>query len=380
MPHPLTRRLTVLRMDRGRLLIDTNGYHKDVIRRLRSVPGRRWDPGRSGWIIPLTPQSEEALRAHFPGIRIPRGSDDEREPWRRGSGGVQDPLREMEREMVLAGMARPTRKVYLGHLRRFLERTDADVADLTADHVRRYLTREVEERGISRSSHSQILSAVRFFFRHVLDGVERIERIPRPKRTQQLPTVLSRDEVRRVVGVIRHPTHRAMVMLLYASGVRVSELVRLRPEDLDRDRGLLRVKGGKGGKDRYTLLSDRAMEAVDRHLGRWEFEDRTLRWVFPGGRPESHVNPRTVQKVVARAGRRAGLEKRVTPHVLRHSFATHLLESGTDLRFIQQLLGHASSRTTEIYTHVSSRDLARIQNPLDQAMGGGEGKDAHASS
>jgi integrase/recombinase XerD len=493
-PHPQTGRLTVLQMERGRLLLKPNGYDEELIDLMRSVPGRRWDPKHRGWTVPLTPQSEEALRSQFPGIRIPAGSAGpagskgfpgsagspgsggarrvrprtdpdssgscrfqpvrseppdpqlvrpqpvrrsrsqvkparpessrptpsrpkpsepevarpepprlevaRREPFQRNavrsepfqpdvvraepsrsesnsssSGGARlgamarEALSDMEREMVLVGMARPTRKVYLGHMRRLLERTQTDVAELSAEHVRHYLAHEVEVRGISRSSHSQILSAVRFFFRHVLDGAEPVEKIPRPKRRQQLPTVLSREEARRVVESLRNPTHRAMVMLLYSSGVRVKELVRLRPDDLDRDRGLLRVREGKGGKDRYTLLSERAAEAVKRHLSRWEFQDRGLRWVFPGGRPDGHVNPRTVQKVVARAGRRAGLEKKVTPHVLRHSFATHLMEAGTDLRFIQQLLGHASSRTTEIYTHVSRRDLARIQSPLDQALG-----------
>jgi integrase/recombinase XerD len=393
MAEDLTRRLTLIRKDQGHLLVHTGGYHEEIVHRIRQVPGREWDPRREVWIVPVTSRSLAALQRHFPGVRVPSGageveggpdgrskeasaasrSSPESSGDPQGEKEPQDPealLAALRRELILAGFTPATRKVYLGHVRRFLGRTGADPGNLSPEGVRRYLAEEAGERGVSRSSHGQILSAIRFLFRKVLGRNEAIEKIPHPKRIRQLPTVLSRAEARAVIDALRNPTHRAMIMLLYASGVRVGELVRLRPGDVDRDRGLLRVRGGKGGKDRYTLLSPMAVEAVDRHLSRWELRDRKLPWLFPGARPESHVNPRSVQKVVARAGRKAGLEKRVTPHVLRHSFATHLLENGTDLRYIQQLLGHASSRTTEVYTHVSRRDLARIQSPLEVTMGG----------
>ncbi len=137
--------------------------------------------------------------------------------------------------------------------------------------------------------------------------------------------------------------------------------MRLRPEDLDLSRGLLRVRRGKGGKDRYTLLSQRGVEAVRIYCEGFRPEG----WLFPGARPGRHCTTRSVQRIVEECARRAGLEKKVTPHTLRHSFATHLLESGTDLRYIQELLGHKSSRTTEIYTHVANTTLARIRSPLD---------------
>jgi integrase/recombinase XerD len=268
--------------------------------------------------------------------------------------------------MVLAGYSPRTRKVYLGHVRRFLRWAEVPPAELGHEDVKEYLLYQAEERGVSRSTHGQILSSVRLLFKKVFERVDSpVERIPRPKRRRKLPHVLSREEARRIVSAHRNPTHRAIVALLYSSGVRVSELVRLRPTDLDRDRGLIHVRAGKGGKDRVTLLSDRAAEAVDRHRARWEIRSRPQRWLFPSPDPEHHLTDRTVQKIVRAAARRAGIQKRVTPHVLRHSFATHLLESGVDLRYIQQLLGHASSRTTEIYTHVSQRDLSRIRSPLD---------------
>jgi site-specific recombinase XerD len=174
---------------------------------------------------------------------------------------------------------------------------------------------------------------------------------------------LSRAQVRRLVNQIRHPKHRAIVLLLYSAGLRVGEVVRLKKEDLDTDRGLLRVRQGKGSKDRYTLLSTRALEAVRIYQAAYPSEER---WLFPGERRGRHYGSRSVQRIVREAARKAGLGEHVTPHVLRHSFATHLLEAGTDLRYIQELLGHKSSRTTEIYTHVSSTRLAAIRSPLDE--------------
>jgi site-specific recombinase XerD len=151
---------------------------------------------------------------------------------------------------------------------------------------------------------------------------------------------------------------------VYSSGLRVSEVVRLRYEDLDRDRGLIHVHGGKGRKDRMTLLADAAMAAVERYLD----GKRPGSWLFPGNQPSRHLSARTVQKVVESARARAKIDKKFSVHALRHSFATHLLEAGTDLRFIQELLGHENPRTTQLYTHVSTRTLGQIRSPLDALM------------
>lgn len=184
---------------------------------------------------------------------------------------------------------------------------------------------------------------------------------PHPRKQRQLPSVLAPSEVKALLSSLRNLKHRALVMLAYSAGLRVSELVRLRPGDLDRARRLLHVRGGKGRKDRYTLLSPVAAEAVGLYVDAY----RPAGWLFPGTQAGHHLSTRSVQKLLARAARQTGISKRLTPHTLRHSFATHLLEAGTDLRYIQELLGHASSRTTDSYTHVTSRDLARIRSPLD---------------
>ncbi len=269
--------------------------------------------------------------------------------------------------MILRGLSPRTRKVYRGQVRRFARATGLEPGEISADQVAEYLRVISEERGVSRSYHSQALSAIRYLFVHVLGRPMVMEKIPRPKRSRRLPFVLSRGELARMLDVCRSPQEKALVMMLYSTGVRVGELVRMRRADVDRDRRMVRVRQGKGAKDRYTLLSDRAADALDHHL---EYRRQAHGdWLFPGGKVGRPLTTRSIQKTLSRIGRRAGIEKKVTPHVLRHSFATHLLEAGTDIRYIQELLGHASTRTTEIYTHVSGKDLARIRNPLDSLPG-----------
>ena len=268
-------------------------------------------------------------------------------------------LERFDEEMRLRGYAARTRRVYLGHARRFL-RDRGSGAEL-ADDLRAHVLAKLRGGGISRSYHSQLISALRLFCSTVLG--RDIDELPleRPRREHRLPTVLSWDELQRFLAEVRNPKHMAILAVAYSAGLRVGEVVRLRPEDLDRDRGLIRVRGGKGRKDRHTLLSDTALALVDAYL-----EGASPgSWLFPGSRPGRPLSPRSVQKVTAAARRRAGITKPLTPHVLRHSFATHLLETGTDVRLIQELLGHASVRTTEIYTHVSNRQLGRIRSPLD---------------
>ena len=193
-----------------------------------------------------------------------------------------------------------------------------------------------------------------------------MEDIPlcRPRRERRLPVVLSREELHRFLGAVGNPKHVALLAVAYSAGLRVSEVVRLRLEDLDRDRGLVRIRAGKGKKDRLTLLSQTALTLVDTYLAG---VDPGV-WLFAGARVGRHLSTRSVQKITAAARARAGITKPVTPHVLRHSFATHLHEAGTDVRLIQELLGHASVRTTEIYTHVSRRQLQSIRSPLDEPL------------
>ncbi|MFQ5891053.1 MAG: tyrosine-type recombinase/integrase [Gemmatimonadota bacterium] len=173
--------------------------------------------------------------------------------------------------------------------------------------------------------------------------------------------MLSRREVVSLFQAVENPKHRAVLMLTYSAGLRVGEVVRLKVADIDPDRGLIHVRQSKGRKDRYVMLSEVALVALRAYAVTCRLTD----WLFPGGRPGRHLHERSVQRVVREAARKAGIQKHVTTHTLRHTFATHLLEQGTDLRYIQELLGHASSKTTEIYTQVTRRSLSAIRSPLD---------------
>ena len=335
-------------------------YDADRVAFVKTITGRRWHPERRVWTVPRTDTVIDQLAAAFgPDIRLDPTLFGAREIDEETT--AEELLNLARRELVLRGYSLATRKSYLQHLRHFLEAAGSDLRAIGRETVRAYLHERVTRDGISRAYHSQAVSALHFLFRYVLRRPRELEDLPRPKKDQALPTVLSRDEVERLLAAVHNPKHRALLMLIYSGGLRVGEVVRLRPEDLDAQRGLIHVRGGKGRKDRYTLLSDRAYREVTRYC---EY-GRSGPWLFPGTRTDRHITTRTVQHIVESARRRAGIAKRVTVHTLRHSFATHLLEAGTDLRYIQELLGHASTRTTQIYTHVSTRELGRIRSPLD---------------
>lgn len=155
--------------------------------------------------------------------------------------------------------------------------------------------------------------------------------------------------------------HRAILMLIYSAGLRVGEVVKLKLEDIDSNRRLIHIKGGKGRKDRFTILSEVALKILKKYYSQY----KPRKWLFSGAKPSKHISVRTVQAIFEQAKEKAGIKKEVSVHSLRHSFATHLLESGVDLRYIQELLGHKSSKTTEIYTHVTNKDLRNIKSPLD---------------
>ena len=285
----------------------------------------------------------------------------------------------MDEEMVLRGFTRDTRRVYLAHVRRFYQGAEWEDGGWGAgggadpvvgnDQVRRWLL-YLMRTGRSHSYTNQALSALRFLHRTVLRAPEPVSGIPRAKKKKALPKVLSEAEIKRFLAALKTPKHRAVAFVLYSTGLRVSEAARLKVMDIDSDRGQIHVRQGKGRKDRYVMLSPVVL-GVLREYARVE---RPHDWLFPAGhRRDRHITTRTIQREVTRAAARGGIEKRVTPHMLRHSFATHLLEAGTDLRYIQELLGHAKISTTVMYTHVARREARRITSPIDRLFEGEEG-------
>ena len=204
------------------------------------------------------------------------------------------------------------------------------------------------------------MNALNFYYGKILKRKFMYE-IKRPRKDKKLPVVLSGGEVSKILSAVSNIKHKAILMIIYSAGLRVSEVVKLKVEDIDDERKLIRVKGAKGRKDRYTILSDKALETSEIYLK----SHKPKKWLFTGAKKTGHLNIRSVQKIFDNAVKSAGIRKDVSVHCLRHSFATHLLESGVDLRYIQELLGHKSSKTTEIYTHVSNKNLGKIKSPLD---------------
>ncbi len=270
----------------------------------------------------------------------------------------QDPMARLRQEMRLRKFSQKTIKSYLLYIEACLRFVRKSPREVDGADVRNYLD-NLATTGKSASTLNTAYSALQFYFGKILCRKFFVH-IPRAKKPHTLPEVLSKEEVRRMIDCVENQKHKCMIQILYGTGVRVGELVRLRMRDIDFDRNCIRVVQGKGAKDRMALLPKSIRELLEKQRSVKQPLD-FLFTSYNGGR----LTEATVQKVVRSAAQLAKIQKEVTPHTLRHSFATHLLESGTDIRYIQELLGHAKLATTQIYTRVSSQSLGAIKSPLD---------------
>lgn len=272
------------------------------------------------------------------------------------------PLRQkMIEDMRVRNYSPRTIKNYVGAVAAFARYFRKSPEELGPEHVRGYQLYMIDEKHYSWSHFNNAVCAIRFFYRVTLEKDWMIKHLPYGKRPKTLPVVLSREEVLRLFEAIPQLHYRIMLMTAYSAGLRVSEVARLRVGDIDRERMLIRVRQGKGKKDRYVPLSPTLLEVLG---GCAKLAEPTA-WLFPGYRAGHYISPRTVERACTKAASAAGLPKRIAMHTLRHSFATHLLEAGIDLRTIQMLLGHKRLETTSIYTHVTETRLRSVTSPLD---------------
>jgi site-specific recombinase XerD len=268
----------------------------------------------------------------------------------------------MIEEMQLRNFALETQRNYVHHifgLARFY-RTSPDQLDV--EEIREYQLDLINVRRHSVEAVNQFVSAAKFFYNVVAETPLPEGALTRGSVPHKLPVVLSPEEVKQFFANLLYLPYRAALMTAYGTGMRVSEVIRLKVSDIDSQRMLIRVEQGKGKKDRYVMLSPRLLEV----LRTWFRAERPKDWLFPGWRIGQHMRPAALELACREAGKRAGLNKRITVHTLRHSFATHLLENGTDIRVIQMLLGHSRIDTTARYTHVSSQLIRQTQSPLDR--------------
>ncbi|WP_339704472.1 tyrosine-type recombinase/integrase [Algoriphagus aquimarinus] len=241
-----------------------------------------------------------------------------------------------------------------------------DLDSLSEHHVVEFSRFLVTERKVSTSYQNSAINAIKFYFEKVLGGRRKLYFVERPRKEKALPVVSSEEEILQLLKSVENIKHRAILSTIYSSGLRICELINLKIKDIDSERMQIRVEQAKGKKDRYTILSKKLLVLLRSYFK----VDKPHHWLFEGAK-STKENPvqysiRSIQSILKVALGKTGIKKHVTVHTLRHSFATHLLENGTDLRYIQNLLGHESSKTTEIYTHVTTKGFNQIISPLDK--------------
>ncbi|MDX1629448.1 MAG: tyrosine-type recombinase/integrase, partial [Fulvivirga sp.] len=259
----------------------------------------------------------------------------------------------IDRELVVNRYSESTRRTYMAMFREFLKYNyPKPLHHINRDDILDFQKYLVDERKVSRSYQNQSINAIKFFMEKVLGLERQVFNIKRPKKANRLPIVLSKEEVSRMLSTISNIKHKAILTTIYASGLRISELINLKIQDIDSDNRRIWVRNAKGAKDRATLLSPNQLELLRTYYKKY----RPKNYLFEGPKNAKYTAS-SIRKIFKRALRNAHIEKYATVHSLRHSFATHLLENGVNLRLIQVLLGHNSTKTTEIYTHVCNQNL-----------------------
>ncbi|HRN91636.1 MAG TPA: site-specific integrase [Ferruginibacter sp.] len=271
-------------------------------------------------------------------------------------------IRLMRDLLIMKGYSANTRKTYCNEFHQFLRLLGStSVNSLEKHHILSYLLWLIEKNNYSEQHVHSAVNAIKFYYEKVMKRGKEFYDLPRPRKPYKLPDILSQDEVMRIINSIDNLKHRMIIMTCYSAGLRVSEVVNLKVHDIDSNRMTIHIRGAKGKKDRMVVLSVKLLDGLRRYASFYRPGD----YLFEGlnGGPYS---ARSVQKILHEAKKAAGIHKRGSIHSLRHSYATHLLESGTDIRYIQDLLGHNSIKTTMRYTHVSLRDIRNIESPLDK--------------
>ncbi len=389
-------RITILALD-GKSLSVGIPYDERLLPVVRSLPGRRWNAARKAWLLPGTPETAEALLRGLYGTGLFNRETD------KPPCAATSLLDEYERSLAARHYSPRTRRVYRAWVERFLAGIgSADPCGWTEADINRFLTRLAAQERVSSSSQNQALAALLFLFRTVLNRtVQDLGNVIRARKPKRLPVVMTRSEARAVLERLTGD-RRLAAFLLYGSGLRLNECLGLRVQDIDFEGNKILVRNGKGAKDRITMLPGSIQPDLRKHLARvrsihegdlaagWgqaplpgaldrkypnASKDWKWQWVFPqerrwvnretGREGRHHMDDSLLQRAVKAAARAAGLSKRVSCHTFRHSFATHLIESGYDIRTVQELLGHSDVKTTMIYTHVLNNGPLGVKSPVD---------------
>jgi site-specific recombinase XerD len=269
---------------------------------------------------------------------------------------------QMQADLQLKGITPRTQKDYLREVSNLAKYFDKSPEELGEKEIKEYLVHLLKDRKISGGTYKYYVSGIKFLYRTTLKREGVVDAIQYPKSRRKLPVVLDLSEVEALLSVTENLKHKAILMITYSSGLRISEAARLKITDIDSKRMMVRVQQGKGGKDRYSILSQTALECLRQYWRKY----RPKEWLFEGNKG-GHISISSIHQIFHAAKKRAGITKPASVHTLRHSFATHLVEAGTNLHHIQLLLGHRSPNTTTGYLHVSRLNLAQVTSPLDKA-------------
>ncbi len=329
---------------------------------VRKISFTRYSRTLRGWHTTWREGITQEIRKAFAGIAQVRevasaelGKIDDLCP----SRGVRLPD-EYKDLLIRRRYSKATVRNYCSQFEMFLQFCGRDATDLRDGDVNAYLHFLIAKKKVSASAQNIAINAIKFYFEHVRQEEKKLYHYDRPMKESKLPVVLSEEEVSMLFESCENLKHKTMLQLIYSAGLRRSEMLALRVNDIDRERKMIIIRQGKGKKDRVTLLSQKLLPLLDRYLE--EYTPAT--WLFESG-DKGQYSESSIQQVFHKTLKKSGIRKDVTLHSLRHSFATHLLERGTDLRYIQVLLGHNSSRTTERYTHVTRKGFGNIRSPLD---------------
>lgn len=347
-------------------------YQVEINKKIKAIPGARWSQTKKQWHFNVNKQVVELLNKELSGLAklntsllkeqlIERKKEKEAEQFKGLIKETTKAILKFRNWMEQKRYSNQTVKNYINHITQFFRYyADKSYTELTVEDVNKYNHEVIIRNNLSVSFQRGMVGAIKLFYESQEKTKMEIERLQRPFKESRLPEVLSKEEVQKIISATENIKHKAILSLIYSCGLRIGEVISLKIKDLDKERKLIKIVQAKGKKDRYVTYSDKLKFLLRKYYDVWKPKE----FLFEGqyGGPYSE---RSAAQVLQHAVKKCRIKKRVTLHTLRHSFATHLLESGTDIRYIQELLGHNSPKTTMIYTHVSSKKISEIKSPLD---------------
>jgi integrase/recombinase XerD len=359
--------LLIIKTTAGRLKV-IYGFNKELTNAIKNIPYKSWNAQNKWWSIPFANKFLEEIKtiAKDQQLRLIYEEEETGEIKRaRISPFDISNYRSCPDEYILKlkelRYSEKTLKTYKGLFEEFINFYHKfEISRIDESMITAFLRYLVIDRKVSTSYQNQSINSIKFYYERVLGGQRKVYLVERPREEKTLPVVLSEQEIVALLKVTENLKHKAILMLAYSAGLRLSELIGVKLTDIDSNRMQIRLEQAKGKKDRYTILSVRLLEVLREYFIAYKPKE----WLFEGATGRQY-SVGSIQAIMKNSIRKAGIKKKVSVHSLRHSFATHLLENGTDLRYIQSLLGHASSKTTEVYTHITTKGFDQIKSPLD---------------